>query len=191
MRRDISSCHMPVNNQRAEGGFTLIEMLVGMTMGLLILAGLTAMFVSMNDTSRSVASRSERMGDLYLASHVMQAELRGGQDICWDAANSRIIYQPLDSTVALTGCNAVDAANGSFDLRPVNLADNKPTPYICWDRPSLGGGCQELIRNLDAAGLVMPPAVDGVSTVTLVASYLNENKQSRTLSLRFNTWPRN
>jgi len=190
MRDNIFNAHELAMNQN-ERGFTLIEMMVGMSMGLIILAGLTALFVSMNDTSRSVASRSERMGDLYLASHIMQAELRGGQDICWDATNSRIIYQPLDGAVALTGCNTVDAANGSFELRPADLANNKPTPYICWDRPDLGGGCQELIRDLDAAGLVMPAPVDGVSTVTLVASYLNEDKQSRTLSLRFNTWPRN
>jgi len=63
-------------------GFTLIEMLVGMTMGLLILAGLTSMFVSMNDASRAVASRSDRMGDLYLAAHIMQAELRESKAIC-------------------------------------------------------------------------------------------------------------
>jgi len=183
-----SDMHSP-DSPDHERGFTLIEMMVSLSMGLIVLAGLTTMFVSMNDASRAVVSRTERMGDLYLVSHIMQSELRSGKDICWDTANNRIIYQTLDSAVALGACNSVDAANGSFDFRAAD--STHPTPYICWDRPVLGGGCQELIRDLDSPGLIVPAPVDGVWTVTLVASYLNENKATKTLSLRFNTWPRN
>ena len=169
-----------------------------MAMGLIILAGLTLMFVSMNDASRAVTSRGERMADLYLVSHLMQAELRGGQDICWDAANSQLIYRPLDSTVALGACNAVDAANGAFRMNAANPGGNKPTPYICWDQPNLGGGCQELIRDMNAAaGLtavnsaVTASNPTGMWAVTLIADYQNENKVTRTLSLEFTTRPRN
>lgn len=178
-----------VRLDQRELGFTLVEMLVGMAMGLVILAGLTTMFVSMNDASRAVMSRTERMGDIYLVSHLMQSELRGSQAICWDATNSRVIYQPIDSAVALGACDTVDAANGSFEMRAAS--SSKPTPYICWDRPDLSGGCQEMIRDLDSSGLTATVSVDGDWTVSLLARYINEEKQSKTLSLRFNTWPRN
>lgn len=177
-----------------EAGFTLIEMMVGMAMGLIILAGLTLMFVSMNDASRAVTTRGERMADLYLVSHLMQAELRAGQDICWDGTNNQIIYQPLDSVVALGACNTVVATNGAFRMNAANPGGGIPTPYICWDQPrdqpNVGDDCQELIRDMNAAGLTASSAT-GIWVVTLVADYLNENKQTRELSLQFNTWPRN
>jgi len=172
-------------------GFTLIEMLVSMTMGLLILAGLTSMFVSMNDASRAVSSRSDRMGDLYLASHIMQAELRESKALCWDTSKNQIIYQPLDSSIALdtAACNTVDSTHGSFKIMPVKTGH--PTPYICWDRPGKGDGCQELIRDMSASGLVASQSTNLIWTITLTSSYLNENKANKTLSLRFKTWKRN
>jgi prepilin-type N-terminal cleavage/methylation domain-containing protein len=184
-------------------GFTLIEMLVSMTMGLLILAGLTSMFVSMNDASRAVSSRSDRMGDLYLASHIMQAELRESKNLCWDAAKNRIIYEPLDSSnpLIIKTCNTVNPTNGSFEFRPAKTG--KPTPYICWDRPNKGDGCQELIRDMSAPnpsnpstppnplGLIATQSANLIWTITLTSSYLNENKANKTLSLRFKTWKRN
>jgi len=181
----------PVCERQDTRGFTLIEMLVGMTMGLLILAGLTTMFVSMNDASRAVSSRSDRMGDLYLASHIMQAELRESKNICWEAAKNRIIYRPLDSTVPLA-CNTVDASQGSFEFKPAKTG--KPTPYICWNRPNKADGCQELIRGMSASnppGLVATQSANLIWTITLTSSYLNENKANKTLSLRFKTWKRN
>jgi len=175
-------------------GFTLIEMLVSMTMGLLILAGLTSMFVSMNDASRSVASRSDRMGDLYLASHIMQNELRESQALCWDATKNRIIYQPLDSSVTLdsTVCNVVDATHGSFEFRPAKTG--KPTPYICWNLPNNAQGCQELMRDMfPSIGLVVvvPTPPNEIWTVTLTSRYLNENKVKQPLNMRFKIWKRN
>jgi len=183
---------VPVFGQR-ECGFTLIELMVSMAIGLLILAGLTTMLVSINGASRAIASRSDKVGDLYLASHLMQESLRESKAICWDASKTRIIYQPLDSTVPLdtAACSVVDKTHGTFEFRLAK--SGKPTPYICWNRPNKGGGCQELIRGMNAS------SPDGLSasksaliwTITLTASYINESKANKTLSLRFKTWPRN
>jgi len=169
-------------------GFTLIEMMVSMAMGLLILAGLTSMFVSVNDASRSVASRSERMGDLFLASQIMQGALRESHALCWDTTKNRIIYQPLDSSATLdtAACNTVDPKNGSFEFRPAKTG--KPTPYICWDLPNNGQGCQELIRDMKTMDATV---TNSIWTITLTSSYRNENKAKKTLSLRFKIWKRN
>jgi len=178
---------------REESGFTLIEMMIGLAMGLVILAGISSVFISQSKVTSAVASRSERMVDLYLASHIMQEELRDSQNICLDVANSRIIYRPLDSTVALGTCDAVNAANGAFEFRAAG--GTKPTPYLCWDRPLKGDACQELIRDLDAAnGLISSGAINAVNTVftiTLTADYTNENRQARDMTLTFKAWSRN
>jgi len=59
-----------------EQGFTLIEMLISMSMGLVLLAGLSSIFIADSNTSRVISSRTERMGDLFLASHLMQSDIR-------------------------------------------------------------------------------------------------------------------
>jgi len=173
-------------------GFTLIELMISMAIGLVILAGISAMFISYGKTSTAVSARTERMGDLYMASQIMQAELRMGQDVCWDAANSRIIYQPLDGTVVLGACTSVDADNGSFELRAADPGNDKPTPYVCWDRPSVGGGCQELIRDLATTnGMSAVQSASGTWTVTMGSSYVDEERKGKNMTLSFNTWPRN
>jgi len=60
-----------------QGGFTLIEMLISMSMGLMIIGGITMVFMSNSNVSRVISSQTEILGDLYLASHLMQAGLRG------------------------------------------------------------------------------------------------------------------
>jgi len=196
---------------RDDAGFTLIEMMISISMGLIIFAGLTTMFSSMNNASRSISSRGDRMGDLYLASHIMQSELRGSKKVCVDISSShyRVIYQPIDSNVApdVSGsCNtgAIDGGNGSFEMR--DATPTHPTPYICWNRPLKNDNCQELIRDLypraanpPSPGViigldVVPPAGGasaGIWTVTMTAKYLNESKNAMPLSLRFKIWPRN
>jgi len=190
-------------HQTTDCGFTLIEMLISVSMGLLLLAGLTTMFVSMSNTSRALSSRTERMSDLYLASQIMQEALRESKKICKDVGTNRyrIIYQPIDSPNApdpggVCNTGAINSTNGSFEMRDAG-GSTHPTPYICWHRPNKSR-CEEMIRGFYAPtsvppGLdVLPPAgATGVWTITLTAKYMNESKQSVPLSLRFKTWARN
>ena len=188
----------------AEAGFTLIEMLIGMAIGLILLAGLTMIFVSLNDSSRAVTSRTELMGDLYLASQVMQSELRqslsselstntvatdltarGVASISgypstfatlphWDATTKTITYQDLDGNV------------GIFQYQRTS------NDRIYWLRPdSSVSTFAELIRDLNtSAGLTVTTAGD-VMTVKLSSTFTNEEKQSRDLDITFKTRPRN
>jgi prepilin-type N-terminal cleavage/methylation domain-containing protein len=187
----VSCCKPRLQLHEKECGFTLIELMVTMVMGLIILAGITAMFLSYSKTSIAVSSRTERMGDMYLATQIMHAELRVGKDICWDGTNSRIVYQTQDSLVALGACTSVDASNGSFELKPADSGNNKPTPYVCWNRPEMGGGCQELIRDLDTTTGMTVSVSSGVWTVTLNATHSDEERKSKNMSMSFKTWPRN
>lgn len=125
---------------RGDRGFTLIELMISMVIALVLLAGVTGIFISQNRAANMVMDKTDRLSDLFLASQIMQTALRDAQAICWDGVNNRIVYQPLDSnTVAVTDpCTAaVDVQNGFFRF---DAATATQTAQICWDRPNLGGG---------------------------------------------------
>jgi len=207
-----------VKNRSPEQGFTLIEMMIGMAMGLIILAGLTMLFVSSSNSSRAMASRTERMGDLYLASHVMQAGLRESVS---DTAPS-----PSFPTDMATGGRKPAGTCTSPNNKSVSLPANYPVSfpyYPYWDATSktltyqdLDGNTgvfqyqriaddriywlradpcvyqfQELMRDLDLTNGMQVAIASGVLTVTLTSTYITEAKNSSPLSLTFKTWPRN
>jgi len=167
-----------------ERGFTLVELMVAMAIGLVILAGIISLYVSGVNSNRAEISRTERMSDLYLASQIMQSELKTARDICWDAANQQLIYQPLDSAAALNGCNNVAASNGAFRLETKKQR-------ICWDRPDEADGCQELIRDMDAKTGLEASLSGGVWEIHLRSVYSGKDHTTKTLELDFKLWPRN
>jgi len=174
-------------------GFTLVELLITLLVGMIILMGMTAVFVAETRTASMLSDKTAAMGDLYLASQIMQSELRSAKAICWNAG--KISYQPFDSGSAVACGGAVNGANGSFELRAVNGALH-PSPYICWDRPNDGSGCQELLRNLVAGtGLVVTTVAPAnratMYTVTISAQYKGQDQRDRPLGLTFKVWPRN
>jgi len=166
-------------------GYTLVELLVSMLAGLVILGGIVMVYVSGAGSTRAEIERNERMSDLYLASQIMQGELRGAQAICWNATNHELIYQPLDSTAALpSACDAVDAANGAFRL---DAASNR----ICWDRPGMSDGCQELVRALDGANGLQVSQSSTLWQIRLQGAYTGRDHQARTIALTFKVRGRN
>ncbi|MDQ6973738.1 MAG: prepilin-type N-terminal cleavage/methylation domain-containing protein [Mariprofundaceae bacterium] len=176
-------------------GFTLIELLITTAIGLVIMAGMTSVFVSQTRTATMLKNKTEAMGDLFLASQIMQSELRGAKRICWNGTNI-LSYQPIDSN---TSCVAgVNAANGSFEIRPVNATH--PTPYICWARPNNRSGCQELLRGLPVAGaltvaMIAPapvvPPLPITYVIDLQSNFTGQANQAKTLGLTFKVWARN
>ncbi|MDQ6952500.1 MAG: prepilin-type N-terminal cleavage/methylation domain-containing protein [Mariprofundaceae bacterium] len=181
-------------------GFTLMELLISLVIGMVILAGMSSVFIAQTRTSTMLSDKTAGMGDVYLASQIMQSELRGSKAICWNVAASRLVYQPFDSPTALTtACLAptvanTATANGSFELRPVSVT--KPTPYICWNRPNDATKCQELLRNMLAVtGLAVTPVVNAnmlvMRTIVLTSQYRGQDGSAKPLSLEFKIWPRN
>jgi len=176
------------STQKNEKGFTLIEMMVTLVIALVILAGMTAVFISQTRAAHTVASKTETMGDLYLASQIMQSALRGAKAVCWDSVNSRLIYQPIDSAVDITSAACTtDPANGWFKYSGT---------AICWDRALDAGGCQELLRGIaSVSGLTVTPSSNAdlqtVRTITFSSIYKGSDHVDRTLGLKFKIWPRN
>ena len=177
---------------KQEKGFTLIELMVTLVIALVILAGMTAVFISQTRAAHTVGSKTELMGDLYLASQIMQSAMRGAKAICWDPVGQRLMYQPIDSPTAsdiASACNSTSAANGWFTYSTAAPAN------ICWDRPNLAN-CEELLRGLSSvSGLDVKPVgnadLRAVRTITLSATYKDSNHADQTLNLKFKVWPRN
>jgi prepilin-type N-terminal cleavage/methylation domain-containing protein len=204
-----------------EHGFTLIELMVTMGMGLIILAGITTVFTSISSTSSALSSRTERMSDLYLASQIMQSDLRESKA---DAAPSPSFPADLGA-----GGRKPVALCASPNNKSVSLPTNYPTSFssypfwdatsktltyqdqdgntgifyyqktsndrIYWLRPD---PCtytfQELTRNMDTTSglsVTAPTSPSGIWTVTLNAVYTNKDHKNFILAQTFKTRPRN
>ena len=175
-------------------GFTLIEVMVAMVIALVLLAGVVGIFISQQRSADMVLDKTDRLSDLFLVSQIMQGKLRDAQAICWDGTNNRIVYQPQDSTTAVTDpCTTVDNKNGAFRFK---TATSSKTASICWDRPNRGGSCQELVRNMEDV-TSMPVAPTGnmdlktLRKIMLTALLRDPNGIDRDVSLEFDVWPRN
>lgn len=132
-----------LRTQRFQNGFTLIEMMVSMVMALILLAGITAVFISNNKAASAVSSRTERMSDLYLASQVMQAGLRGSV-----AVTSPSPAFPAD---LLSGGRKPAILCGAPNDKSVSLPSGYPTSfpyYPYWDAASKTLTYQDIDGNI-------------------------------------------
>ncbi|MDX8405287.1 MAG: prepilin-type N-terminal cleavage/methylation domain-containing protein [Mariprofundus sp.] len=206
--------------QRPEAGFTLIEMMMALAMGLIIIAGLSAMFVTNSRVTESFTSRTERMGDLYLASQLMQSDLRGSRSTLLAPpfpvdlqAGGRLLKVKGVCTATTASVSLPGSYPTSFPYLPYWDAASNTLTYqdldgntgifqyqrgakdrIYWLRPDpCVSKFQELMRNLDTANgiVVIPTSPGGIVDVTLQSNYQTGNHQNAPLTLSFKLWPRN
>jgi len=155
-----------------EQGFTLMELMIALGMGVVILLGMVMTFASQGGVANALSSRTARMGDLYIASQIMQSALRNAQSgsITW-AANV-LSYTDPDGNV------------GKFEYQRTS------NDRLYWKRPGVAK-FEEMIRDLNTANGLTVTNSGTVWTVVLTSNYLNESKQTRTLNLSFKVWARN
>jgi prepilin-type N-terminal cleavage/methylation domain-containing protein len=190
--------------QTNEHGFTLIELMVSMVMGLIIIAGITMMFMSYSRTSNAVSSRTERMGDLYLASQIMLAGLRESMRITGPVARPAdlakrgvslpagypaIFVSGLPYWHAATRTMTYQDQDGNTGIFQYQRTSND---RIYWLRPDATvSSFAEMIRDLDITNGMTATLASNVWTVTLNSLYLDEEHKSKKLTVSFKTWPRN
>lgn len=187
-----------------ERGFTLIELMISMAMGLFIIAGITMMFLSYSRSSNAVSSRTERMGDLYLASQIMLADVRGAMK------TSGSVAQPADlatrgvslpsgyPTTFASGLPYWDSTTKTFTYQDqdgntgIFQYQRTSNDRVYWLRPdSTVSTFEEMIRDLDTSNGMTASFAAEVWTVTLNSSYLDEEHKSKALTMSFKVWPRN
>ncbi len=194
-----------MTNDSSTRGFTLVELMITLVIGMVVLAGVISVFISNTRLSASLADRTERLGDLYTASHIMQTELRGAQKASIIlSGNNKITYTPLDPyCTTLLGLPA--PAQGSFTYQTKNPNTANAISQIAWKRPTRrdgiycnNGAAQELIRNLDPViGMIVSqlnPVADPYKSllgIDLYSVYTNPNQATKTIALSFKVWVRN
>jgi len=202
---------------KSESGFTLIELMVSMAIGLMILLGMTMMFTSDAKISSTLASRTESLGDLYLVSQILQSDLRGsvadtapvfpvdlqssGRSTCGSPPVSKTVSLPSNYPNSLPELPYWDATSKTLTYQDpdgntgIIQYQRTANDRIYWLRPD---PCvyqfEEVIRDLDT-GAGMTVSISGTSpkvyTITLKSAYQNEDRQTRTLDLSFKAWARN
>jgi prepilin-type N-terminal cleavage/methylation domain-containing protein len=195
-----TDCCQPANKR----GFTLIELMVSMVMGLIIIAGITMMFMSYSRTSNAVSSRAERMGDLYLATQIMLTDLRESMQVAGPAARpadlaTRGVSLPSGYPVTFTsGLPYWHAATKTMTYQDqdgntgIFQYQRTSKDRIYWLRPDATvSSFSELIRDLDTKNGMTAALASNVWTVTLNSSYSDEKHKSKNLTISFKTWPRN
>jgi len=201
-----------------ERGFTLIEMMISLAMGLLILAGITSTFTSMSKTSSAVSSRTEGMSDLFLISHIMQEELRfslkqpdANKSVLTDLTGRAVTISNYPSTDAVfvtlpywdAASKTLTYQNQDGDVGVFHYQHAGEVDRIYWLRadPTIST-FDELTRSMATTnGLCVLDAADacvggttnqaGVSSIGLNAVYAGEDHSIRNMSLSFRVWPRN
>jgi len=169
-------------------GFTLVELLVSMSIGLVVIAGVVGLFVSQSKVQNEQRSQLEMISDLQLAGQIVRSELRLAKDV-YTLCSGKVFYQPMDSYSDFppTDCNTLQANNGWF-----KLGCNSTSGCICWDRPDESDGCQELIRNIDPTiGLQAQSDGYGSYQIDLYGNYTGLDHQTHQITSRITVWPRN
>ncbi len=194
---------------REEQGFTLMEMMITMGISLIIMAGMMSVFVSQTRTASMLKDRTEAMGDLFLASQIIQSELRSSKAICWDTATSTLVYQPIDSITTILPCGPATPENGSFQYKANTATDWRimwkryKAPATATTKARKGTGRSELIRGLAPVGglqvikikaaVAAPPKpqLPDAYEITITAQFRGSDNQILLLPLTFKVWARN
>lgn len=155
-----------------QAGFTLVELLIALVIGMVLLAGLYSNFILQSRVQNAQAERVTSSEDLQIAAQLMQKELRLASSIAWDGTNKVITY------------TTVDSATGYFKFKHLG------TDTLDWKRPGTAT-YQELVRGLDATSGLSVVQGGSVWTITLTGKYEDHNRNDQTWQIAFKVWPRN
>jgi len=180
----------------ANMGFSLVELMISLTIGIIIINGVIGVFISQNKLQGGEANRSELLSDLQLSSTIIQSELRHAQDV-YTCSPSEIRYRPLDSTAAALGAadcaNTVDTYAGQFLLVSAGASGCSTSSTPCIDWKEYGKTQKnEMIRSIKAnTGLNASVDAYGVYTIRITGQFLNRERNLQDLTMDTHVWPRN
>lgn len=139
---------------KQQKGFSLIELMIAMLLGLILLAGVLSIFLGSSQTYQlqDATFRMQESGRFALSMIVSDSRNAGLQNVLPDNATR------LADIVAVTGFDAADAARPaavvasvSSDIFYINQHDGVPNGDIAYYIATDAGGQLALFRNGDAA----------------------------------------
>jgi len=193
----INICTDTRANTGAEKGFTLIEMMISMLIGLIVMAGGFTAYFSHNSTLFKQAGDTESITDLHFASQFMQRELRsavGTLDKVAGSFNSGFDYTPDVLDVDDGSCNAPKSyeTKGHFRIGGTTITWKKPA---CGEYVEILGGLRPIGLNISEQTLTAaaggPSPTVNIYTFTLTKDVVGFNRGRKYQSLQFVVNPRN
>ncbi|WFM70965.1 prepilin-type N-terminal cleavage/methylation domain-containing protein [Halomonas sp. CKK8] len=159
---------------KSNGGFSLVELMVAMVIGLIIILGAGQLFLTAFQTNRQVETLSEKQAAVNFAVEVLMRDIRRAD---WSSvAPESSVSSPVD-TLTLTVPNRGDTASCSTgsDVDKVysvgsKTVDGEPHYYLQLDQACSGDdlpGAQELVGGLSPDGFEVTPEGDYGMLVTL------------------------
>lgn len=100
--KELRLMNTRVTRRHANSGFTLVELLVGVLLGLILLAGVVQVYITASEVNRERQSMSAVTENVRFALQHMTRQLRRADSVTWDAG-AQEIQATLHGTGAVIG----------------------------------------------------------------------------------------
>jgi Tfp pilus assembly protein PilW len=114
-------------HRAARGGFTLVEVLIALTLSMIVLAGVMSSFLMVGRTSMNVSNYSVAEAEIRRAVEEFSQDVRMARDVKWNSATSitlTVPHQYLANANRVT--YAFDEATKTFYRQPGGPASTAP-----------------------------------------------------------------
>lgn len=150
MRRLYAAAAAPCGRGRSHGGFTLVELMISMTIGLLIIAGLLAAMLSSSTTGKTRERASAVQLSGRFAIDVMKRDIQHAGYL-----GITSLFAP-DAPISFAVTNACDSAVVGQISQRVWGADDNPYAGTCIPANRYGGGDVLVVRRLSTNSVAGP-----------------------------------
>lgn len=164
----------PLRRRRRQGGFTLVEIMIGSTIGSMVLAGVLTTFLMLGRSGANAAAYSVMEAQSRRALEELSQDLRMASDVTWNSTSSITLLVPDNYTSA-------DATQNNR----VTYAWDSTTKYF-YRRPGTSTSTSEatnLIKNVSSFSYSRFDRVDNVSTSNVTTKRIQLSMVVRTANV--------
>ena len=107
------------------GGFTLVEVMIGATLGTMVLAGVVTTFLMLGRSGANIANYCTMEAESRRALEELSQDLRMAKNVTWNSAQSVTLQVPENYTATGNQVTyALDSTTGSFYRMPGVASDS-------------------------------------------------------------------
>ena len=186
------SCKPPTKRL---SGFSLVELMVAMVIGLVILLGAGQLFLTTVQNFRTVGHLSAVQGTVQFASDVLVRDFRRAVDInpgsgC-DDGDAVVCFEGLTDRAEREGCSPSDDMRREYKISESPRGSNGDEGYELMQRQNCGSdwsGWEPIVAGFSEEGFDVVPEGNGVYRVKLCLMRLGSNNRVDLSSCNDNDW---